>query len=284
MIQDIEKIAERLLKNGLVTPMFISDCTNLSIPDIQVLDNLLRSDHYTKKDIDMLIDNIYKTKSHDIYKINPYHLMEYAENTGWISIKRKRLDVAVFQKTVINGDIENRYQINIPLDKDLLDYRSSMKAAILVIVEADNCTEEDLYQNITSTHNQYANSKKDENTRRDVDKLKTTDDYNWHSYGYIDSYPVKYCAEKSGEIYMVLSCMDGNISTVYHHPDITYRKIQNGQDGKFYDEDLKVAFYKLQSEYYYHLSKEIEFEVESEYFQKTNNERKGDVKQHAKNL
>lgn len=284
MIQDIEKIAERLLKNGLVTPMFISDCTNLSIPDIQVLDNLLRSDHYTKKDIDMLIDNIYKTKSHDIYKINPYHLMEYAENTGWISIKRKRLDVAVFQKTVINGDIENRYQINIPLDKDLLDYRSSMKAAILVIVEADNCTEEDLYQNITSTHNQYANSKKDENTRRDVDKLKTTDDYNWHSYGYIDSYPVKYRAEKSGEIYMVLSCMDENISTVYHHPDITYRKIQNGQDGKFYDEDLKVAFYKLQSEYYYHLSKEIEFEVESEYFQKTNNERKGDVKQHAKNL
>lgn len=284
MIQDIEKIAERLLKNGLVTPMFISDCTNLSIPDIQVLDNLLRSDHYTKKDIDMLIDNIYKTKSHDIYKINPYHLMEFAENTGWISIKRKRLDVAVFQKTVINGDIENRYQINIPLDKDLLDYRSSMKAAILVIVEADNCTEEDLYQNITSTHNQYANSKKDENTRRDVDKLKTTDDYNWHSYGYIDSYPVKYRAEKSGEIYMVLSCMDGNISTVYHHPDITYRKIQNGQDGKFYDEDLKVAFYKLQSEYYYHLSKEIEFEVESEYFQKTNNERKGDVKQHAKNL
>lgn len=284
MIQDIEKIAERLLKNGLVTPMFISDCTNLSIPDIKVLDNLLRSDHYTKKDIDMLIDNIYKTKSHDIYKINPYHLMEYAENTGWISIKRKRLDVAVFQKTVINGDIENRYQINIPLDKDLLDYRSSMKAAILVIVEADNCTEEDLYQNITSTHNQYANSKKDENTRRDVDKLKTTDDYNWHSYGYIDSYPVKYRAEKSGEIYMVLSCMDGNISTVYHHPDITYRKIQNGQDGKFYDEDLKVAFYKLQSEYYYHLSKEIEFEVESEYFQKTNNERKGDVKQHAKNL
>lgn len=284
MIQDIEKIAERLLKNGLVTPMFISDCTNLSIPDIQVLDNLLRSDHYTKKDIDMLIDNIYKTKSHDIYKINPYHLVEYAENTGWISIKRKRLDVAVFQKTVINGDIENRYQIDIPLDKDLLDYRSSMKAAILVIVEADNCTEEDLYQNITSTHNQYANSKKDENTRRDVDKLKTTDDYNWHSYGYIDSYPVKYRAEKSGEIYMVLSCMDGNISTVYHHPDITYRKIQNGQDGKFYDEDLKVAFYKLQSEYYYHLSKEIEFEVESEYFQKTNNERKGDVKQHAKNL
>lgn len=271
MIQDIEKIAERLLKNGLVTLMFISDCTNLSIPDIQVLDNLLRSDHYTKKDIDMLIDNIYKTKSHDIYKINPYHLMEYAENTGWISIKRKRLDVAVFQKTVINGDIENRYQINIPLDKDLLDYRSSMQAAILVIVEADNCTEEDLYQNIASTHNQHANNKKDENTRRNADKSKTTDDYNWHPYGYIDSYPVRYRAEKSGEIYMVLSCMDGNISTMYHHPDILYRKIQNGQDGKFYDEDLKVAFYKLQSEYYYHLSKEIEFEVESKHFENTKN-------------
>ena len=231
-----------------------------------------------------LTDNIYKTKSHDIYKVNPYHLMEYVENTGWISIKRKRLDIAVFQKTVINGDIENRYQINIPLDKDLLDYRSSMQAAILVIVEADNCTEEDLYQNIASTHNQHANNKKDENTRRNADKSKTTDDHNWHPYGYIDSYPVRYRAEKSGEIYMVLSCMDGNISTVYHHPDILYRKIQNGQDGKFYDEDLKVAFHKLQSEYYYHLSKEIEFEIESEYFQKTNNERKEDVKQHAKNL
>lgn len=271
MIQDIEKIAERLLKNGLVTPMFISDCINLSIPDIQVLDNLLRSDHYTKKDIDTLIDNIYKTKNNDIYKVNPYHLMEYVENTGWISIKRKRLDVAVFQKTVINGDIENRYQINIPLDKDLLDYRSSMQAAILVIVEADNCTEEDLYQNIASTHNQYANNKKDENTRRNADKSKTTDDHNWHPYGYIDSYPVRYRAEKSGEIYMALSCMDGNISTVYHHPDILYRKIQNGQDGKFYDEDLKVAFYKLQSEYYYHLSKEIEFEVESKHFENTKN-------------
>lgn len=147
-IEDSIKIAERLLKNGLVTPMFISDCTNLSIPDIQVLDNLLRSDHYTKKDIDMLIDNIYKTKSHDIYKINLYHLMEYVENTGWIGIKRKRLDVAVFQKTVINDDIENRYQINIPLDKNLLDYRSAMQAAILMLMEVENCTEEELYRNI----------------------------------------------------------------------------------------------------------------------------------------
>ena len=152
-----------------------------------------------------------------------------------------------------------------------MDYRSSMQAAILVIVEADNCTEEDLYQNIASTHNQYANNKKDENTRRNADKSKTTDDHNWHPYGYIDSYPVRYRAEKSGEIYMVLSCMDGNISTVYHHPDILYRKIQNGQDGKFYDEDLKVAFYKLKSEYYYHLSKEIEFEVESKHFENTKN-------------
>lgn len=97
MIQDIEKIAEikgkakiknslevaeRLLKNGFVTPKFISDCTDLSISDVQIFDDLLRSDHCTKKDIDTLIDNIYKTKSNDIYKVNPYHLMEYAENTG----------------------------------------------------------------------------------------------------------------------------------------------------------------------------------------------------------
>ena len=74
--------------------------------------------------------------------------MEYAENTGWISIKRKRLGVAVFQKTVINGDIENRYQINIPLDKNLLDYRSAMQTAILMLMEVENCTEEELYRNI----------------------------------------------------------------------------------------------------------------------------------------
>lgn len=95
MIQDIEKIAEikgkakikdslevaeRLLKNGCVTPKFISDCTDLSISDIQTFDELLRSDHCTKKDIDTLIDNIYKTKSHDIYKVNPYHLMEYVDS------------------------------------------------------------------------------------------------------------------------------------------------------------------------------------------------------------
>ncbi len=69
--------------------------------------------------------------------------MEYVENTGWISIKRKRLDVAVFQKTVINGDIENRYQINIPLDQDILDYRSAMQIAILTLMKVENCTEEE---------------------------------------------------------------------------------------------------------------------------------------------
>ena len=121
-------------------------------------------------------------------------------------------------------------------------------------------------------------------TNNSNSRLKDPHDYKWHPYGYIDGNPVKYCAEKSGEIHMVLSCMDGNISTVYHHPEILHRKIQNGQNGVFYDDDLKVAFHKLQSEYYYHSSKEIEFEIESEYFQKTNNERKEDVKQHAKNL
>lgn len=37
------------------------------------------------------------------------------------------------------------------------------------------------------------------------------------------------------------------------------------------EEVLKVAFYKLKSEYYYHLSKEIEFEVESKHFENTKN-------------
>lgn len=77
MIQDIEKIAEikgkakikdslevaeRLLKNGCVTPKFISDCTDLSISDIQTFDELLRSDHCTKRILIRLLITFIKQK------------------------------------------------------------------------------------------------------------------------------------------------------------------------------------------------------------------------------
>lgn len=40
------------------------------------------------------------------------------------------------------------YQINIPLEKELLDYQESMKEAILTIIKVENCTELELYQNV----------------------------------------------------------------------------------------------------------------------------------------
>ena len=54
-------------------------------------------------------------------------LIEYVENSGWVKIERKRKDVAVYQKKVITDGGENMYQINIPLEKELLDYQESMK-------------------------------------------------------------------------------------------------------------------------------------------------------------
>ena len=75
-------------------------------------------------------------------------LIEYVENSGWVKIERKRKDVAVYQKKVITDGGENMYQINIPLEKELLDYQESMKEAILTIIKVENCTELELYQNV----------------------------------------------------------------------------------------------------------------------------------------
>lgn len=209
----------------------------------------------------MIEEKSTKEKEIEEIVIDPKKLIEYVENSGWVKFERKRKDVAVYQKEVIDDDGENTYQINIPLEQNLLDYQESMKEVILTIMKVEDCTEFELYQNVMNNFS----------------KLVTNNDYEWHSYGYIEGHPVKYRAEKNGEICMILSYKDTNISTVYHHPEILHRKIQNGQDGKFYDEDLKVAFYKLQSEYYYHLSKEMEQEVVSKYLENTDKQSKGDL-------
>lgn len=92
------------------------------------------------------------------------------------------------------------------------------------------------------------------------------DDYEWHPYGFIEGHQVMYRAEKNGGIYMEISYNKSVISTTYNHPEIGYRKIQNGQHGKFYNDDIKVAFFKLQKDYYSQLYKDVHHEVELEYF------------------
>lgn len=94
------------------------------------------------------------------------------------------------------------------------------------------------------------------------------DDYEWHPYGFIDGYQVEYRADVNGGIHMSIGYNGSIISVSYNHPEIGYRTIQNGQQGKFYENDLKVAFFKLQKSYYDQLYKDVYYEVESEYFAK----------------
>lgn len=96
------------------------------------------------------------------------------------------------------------------------------------------------------------------------------DDYEWHPYGFIEDNQVMYHALKNGSISMETTYDGGygEISVEYCHPENPYRKIKNGQRGKFYEDDLKVAFFKLQKSYYDQLYKDVHYEVESEYFAK----------------
>lgn len=101
-----------------------------------------------------------------------------------------------------------------------------------------------------------------------IEPAVVPDDYDWHPYGFIDGYQVEYRADVNGGIHMSIGYNGSIISVSYNHPEIGYRTIQNGQQGKFYENDLKVAFFKLQKSYYDQLYKDVHYEIESEYFAK----------------
>lgn len=101
-----------------------------------------------------------------------------------------------------------------------------------------------------------------------IEPAVALDDYEWHPYGFIGGYQVEYRADVNGGIHMSIGYNGSIISVSYNHPEIGYRTIQNGQQGKFYENDLKVAFFKLQKSYYDQLYKDVHYEVESEYFAK----------------
>jgi hypothetical protein len=101
-----------------------------------------------------------------------------------------------------------------------------------------------------------------------IEPVVVPDDYDWHPYGFIDGHQVEYRADVNGGIHMSIGYNGSIIAVSYNHPEIGYRKIQNGQQGKFYENDLKVAFFKLQKSYYDQLYKDVHYEVESEYFAK----------------
>lgn len=72
-----------------------------------------------------------------------------------------------------------------------------------------------------------------------------------------------YHALKNGSISMETTYdgEDGTISVDYEHPKNPYRQIKNGQRGKFYEDDLKMAFFKLKKMYYGTLYEDMQKEV-----------------------
>lgn len=100
-----------------------------------------------------------------------------------------------------------------------------------------------------------------------IEPTVAPDDYEWHPYGFIEDNPVIYQALKNGAILMETTYDgdDGTISVEYCHPENPYRQIKNGQRDKFYEDDLKVAFFKLQKSYYGQLYEDIQEEVELDF-------------------
>ena len=98
-----------------------------------------------------------------------------------------------------------------------------------------------------------------------IEPAVAPDDYEWHPYGFIDGHQVEYRADVNGGIHMSIGYNGSIISVSYNHPEIGYRTIQNGQQGKFYENDLKVAFFKLQKSYYDQLYEDIQEEVELDF-------------------
>ena len=96
-----------------------------------------------------------------------------------------------------------------------------------------------------------------------IEPTVAPDDYEWHPYGFIEDNPVIYQALKNGGILMETTYDgdDGTISVEYCHPENPYRQIKNGQRGRFYEDDLKVAFFKLKKTYYDKLYEDIQEEV-----------------------
>lgn len=76
-----------------------------------------------------------------ISKINPLALTGYLRNTGWKQLKIKRTDMQIFQLIKGNDDL---FQVTIPLDSHLIDYKSAMYYAIEQVAFASHQTIEQL--------------------------------------------------------------------------------------------------------------------------------------------
>lgn len=70
--------------------------------------------------------------AHATKEMDPERLVQHLEDTGWKQIPRKQSDIKVFQK-----EKDKFYQVTVPMDKNLSDYKEAMCQAIKTIAEAE---------------------------------------------------------------------------------------------------------------------------------------------------
>lgn len=74
-------------------------------------------------------------------KINPHAVVGYLKNTGWMQYKTKKEYIKIFQKIT---DKEEFYQVIVPIDKTLTDYKKAMFDAIEQIAFLEGQSTEEL--------------------------------------------------------------------------------------------------------------------------------------------
>ena len=96
-----------------------------------------------------------------------------------------------------------------------------------------------------------------------VEPAVAPDDYGWHTYGFIERASVIYRANPDGGICMEVSYDgDSRVVVTYRFPERERRSFQNGEQGKFHENDLEIAYCKLLRDYYSKLYNETKEELE----------------------
>lgn len=142
VIKNSLEIAMRVLKYEMLSYECIAKLVDLNVDDLKKLDHKMKN----SKDlnIDPMVDEIYEKLEEDINNTNPCRLIEYLNDHDWIKVDRNRKNIVVYQKTVEYGKIQRKYQVTIPLVKNLFNYQNIMQVTIGTISEADHYTEKEL--------------------------------------------------------------------------------------------------------------------------------------------
>lgn len=75
-----------------------------------------------------------------VNKINPFVFNKYLKATGWTIFNSKRTDIKIFQKKT-----DKLYQVTIPLDTDLADYKESLFYAVQTVAGHEKRTLDEMF-------------------------------------------------------------------------------------------------------------------------------------------